>query len=66
MLTSYSDDDALFSSIMAGASGYVLKSVADRDLVEACRATMPMAVGSWAMALSARAFNGAPPVAGGI
>ena len=24
----------------AGASGYVLKSVADRDLVEACRATL--------------------------
>ena len=27
-------------SLKAGASGYVLKSVADRDLVEACRATM--------------------------
>ncbi|OAH09919.1 oxygen regulatory protein NreC [Streptomyces jeddahensis] len=26
--------------LAAGASGYVLKSVADRDLVEACRATM--------------------------
>ena len=27
-------------AIKAGASGYVLKSVADRDLVEACRAAM--------------------------
>jgi DNA-binding NarL/FixJ family response regulator len=33
MLTSYSDDDALFSSIMAGASGYVLKEVGGGDLV---------------------------------
>ena len=27
MLTSFADDEALFSSIMAGASGYVLKQV---------------------------------------
>jgi len=33
MLTSYSDDDALFSSIMAGASGYVLKEVGGGDLL---------------------------------
>jgi two-component system, NarL family, response regulator DevR len=33
MLTSYSDDDALFSSIMAGASGYVLKEVGSGDLL---------------------------------
>jgi len=33
MLTSYSDEDALFSSIMAGASGYVLKEVGSGDLL---------------------------------
>jgi DNA-binding NarL/FixJ family response regulator len=33
MLTSYSDDDALFSSIMAGASGYVLKEIGGGDLL---------------------------------
>jgi hypothetical protein len=30
----------LYEALRAGASGYVLKSVVDRDLVEACRATM--------------------------
>jgi DNA-binding NarL/FixJ family response regulator len=34
MLTSYADDEALFSSIMAGASGYVLKQVKGSDLIE--------------------------------
>jgi DNA-binding NarL/FixJ family response regulator len=33
ILTSYSDDDALFASIMAGASGYVLKEVGSGDLL---------------------------------
>lgn len=33
MLTSFSDDDALFDAIMAGASGYVLKEVRGSDLV---------------------------------
>lgn len=33
MLTSYADDEALFASIMAGASGYVLKQVGGMDLV---------------------------------
>ncbi len=37
MLTSYADDDALFSSIMAGAAGFVLKQIRGRDLVEAVR-----------------------------
>ena len=32
--------EVLFEALKAGASGYVLKTVADRDLVEACRATM--------------------------
>jgi two-component system, NarL family, response regulator DevR len=38
MLTSYSDDEALFGAIMAGASGYLLKQVAGVDLVGAVRA----------------------------
>lgn len=37
ILTSYNDDDALFSAIMAGAAGYVLKQVRSADLVEAVR-----------------------------
>jgi two-component system, NarL family, response regulator DevR len=37
MLTSYADDEALFASIMAGASGYVLKQVGGTDLVEDVR-----------------------------
>jgi two-component system, NarL family, response regulator DevR len=34
MLTSYGDDDTLFESIAAGASGYVLKQVGSDDLVK--------------------------------
>ncbi|WP_433281604.1 response regulator [Pseudonocardia xinjiangensis] len=37
MLTSYSDDEALFGAIMAGASGYLLKQVTGIDLVGAVR-----------------------------
>jgi len=37
ILTSYDDDEALFSSIMAGASGYVLKEIRGTDLVQAVR-----------------------------
>ncbi len=37
MLTSFADDEALFASIMAGASGYVLKQVRSNDLVRAIR-----------------------------
>jgi two-component system response regulator DevR len=37
MLTSFSDDEALFASIMAGASGYLLKQVRGNDLVTALR-----------------------------
>ena len=33
MLTSFSDEEALFDAIMAGASGYVLKEVRGSDLV---------------------------------
>ena len=37
MLTSFSDDDALFEAIMAGASGYVLKQIRGNDLVTTIR-----------------------------
>jgi two-component system, NarL family, response regulator DevR len=37
MLTSFQDDEALFDSIMAGASGYLLKQVRGTDVVEAIR-----------------------------
>ncbi|MGH9150923.1 MAG: response regulator [Acidimicrobiales bacterium] len=37
MLTSFADDEALFSAIMAGAAGYVLKQVKGSDLVDAVR-----------------------------
>ena len=37
ILTSYDDDEALFSAIMAGASGYVLKQIRGSDLVDAVR-----------------------------
>ena len=37
MLTSFADDEALFSAIMAGAAGYVLKQVRGADLVDGIR-----------------------------
>jgi DNA-binding NarL/FixJ family response regulator len=37
MLTSFADDEALFSSIMAGAAGYVLKQIRGGELVRAIR-----------------------------
>ena len=37
ILTSYQDDEALFSAIMAGAAGYVLKQIKGTDLVDAIR-----------------------------
>ena len=37
MLTSFADDEALFASIMAGASGYVLKQIRGSELVSAIR-----------------------------
>ncbi|WP_327634608.1 response regulator transcription factor [Kribbella sp. NBC_00482] len=38
MLSMYDNEQYFFAALKAGASGYVLKSVADRDLVDACRA----------------------------
>ena len=40
MLSMHDSEQYLFEAIKAGASGYVLKSAVDRDLVEACRAAM--------------------------
>jgi DNA-binding NarL/FixJ family response regulator len=37
MLTSFSDDDALFQAILAGASGYLLKQIRGNDIVDAVR-----------------------------
>ncbi|MCW2601179.1 MAG: regulatory protein LuxR:Response regulator receiver [Frankiales bacterium] len=37
ILTSFGDDEALFSAIMAGAAGYVLKQIRGSDLVGAIR-----------------------------
>jgi DNA-binding NarL/FixJ family response regulator len=40
MLSMHDVEAFCFEALRAGASGYVLKTVADRDLVEACRAAM--------------------------
>ena len=40
MLSMHDNEQYFFEALKAGASGYVLKTVADRELVEACRATM--------------------------
>jgi DNA-binding NarL/FixJ family response regulator len=39
-LSMHENEQYFFEALKAGACGYVLKSVADRDLVEACRAAM--------------------------
>ncbi|MFB7599833.1 response regulator [Streptomyces sp. NPDC056160] len=40
MLTMHDNEQYFFQALKAGACGYVLKSVADQDLVAACRAAM--------------------------
>jgi DNA-binding NarL/FixJ family response regulator len=40
LLSMYDSDQYFFEALKAGACGYVLKSVADRDLVAACRAAV--------------------------
>ena len=40
MLSMHMNERYLYEALKAGAAGYVLKTVADRDLVEACRAAM--------------------------
>ena len=40
ILSMHENEQYVHEAIKAGASGYVLKTVADRDLVEACRAAL--------------------------
>jgi DNA-binding NarL/FixJ family response regulator len=40
ILSMHDNEQYFFEALRAGASGYVLKSAVDRDLVEGCRATM--------------------------
>jgi len=40
ILSMHESEQYLFEALRAGAAGYVVKKVADRDLVEACRATI--------------------------
>ncbi|WP_055482138.1 response regulator [Sphaerimonospora mesophila] len=40
ILSMYDNEQYFFEALKAGASGYVLKSVADQDLLEACRAAV--------------------------
>jgi DNA-binding NarL/FixJ family response regulator len=40
ILTVHDNERYFFEALKAGASGYVLKTAANRDLVEACRASM--------------------------
>lgn len=40
MLSMHEQEQMLFEALRAGASGYVLKTAADRDLVNACRAVL--------------------------
>jgi DNA-binding NarL/FixJ family response regulator len=40
ILSMHENEQFLYEALKAGASGYVLKSAADRDLVEACRAAV--------------------------
>jgi DNA-binding NarL/FixJ family response regulator len=40
MLSMHDVEEFCFQALKAGASGYVLKTVADKELVEACRAAM--------------------------
>jgi len=37
MLTSFSDDEAVYAAIMAGAAGYILKQVRGNDLIDGIR-----------------------------
>ena len=67
MLTMYDNEQYLFEALKVGASGYVLKSVADRDLIGACRAAMrgepflyPGAVNALILDYLGRARDGRP------
>ena len=69
MLSMHDSEQFLFEALKAGASGYVLKSGADRDLVEACRAATrgepflyPAAVASLISDVLARGDEPADPL----
>ena len=68
ILSMHESEQYLYEALRAGASGYVVKNAADRDLVEACRATMrgepflyPGAVSSLINDYLRRAHNGEEP-----
>lgn len=56
MLTSYADDDMLFSAIRAGASGYVLKQIGGDDLIRSLKA-VSRGEGSLDPAVTQRVFQ---------
>jgi len=67
ILSMHDNEQYLYEALKAGASGYVLKSAADRDLVDACRAAMrgepflyPGAVTALIRDFLAHANEGAP------
>jgi DNA-binding NarL/FixJ family response regulator len=67
ILSMHDNERYFFEALRAGASGYVLKAAADRDLVEACRATMrgepflyPQAVAALVRDHLERAAEGGP------
>jgi DNA-binding NarL/FixJ family response regulator len=57
VLSMYENEQFLFEALKAGASGYVLKSGADRDIVEACRAALRGGTFLYPSAVSALARN---------
>jgi DNA-binding NarL/FixJ family response regulator len=68
ILSMHESEQYLYEALRAGASGYVVKRAADRDLVEACRATMrgepflyPGAVSALVEDYLRRARNGEQP-----
>jgi DNA-binding NarL/FixJ family response regulator len=67
MLSMHESEQYLFEALKAGASGYVLKTAADRDLVEACRAALrgepflyPSAIAALVRDFLERAHDGEP------
>ncbi|WP_399047017.1 response regulator [Streptomyces evansiae] len=72
VLTMYDNEQFFFEALKAGAGGYVLKSLADRDLIEACRAAMrdepflyPGATGALIRNYLDQARRGDEPAGGG-
>jgi DNA-binding NarL/FixJ family response regulator len=68
ILSMHESEQYLYEALRAGASGYVVKRAADRDLVEACRATIrgepflyPGAVTALITDYLRRAHNGEEP-----